>query len=59
MAKSKFPTKKVILFLVEGITDKTSLGLILSKIITTESIHFDITDGDICYKDCVNSTKCN
>ncbi|MCX6054203.1 MAG: hypothetical protein NTZ74_04660 [Chloroflexi bacterium] len=56
MAKNK-PAKKVILFLVEGITDQTTLGLILSKIINTQSIHFTITYGDICYKEGVDSTN--
>lgn len=55
MARNDLPTKKVVLFIVEGITDKTSIGLILSKIITSNSVFFAITDGDICYKDGVTS----
>ncbi|WFD10871.1 hypothetical protein [Tepidibacter hydrothermalis] len=40
-------TKKVILFIVEGITDKTSLGGIIDKIVKDENVRFHITEGDI------------
>ena len=40
-------TKKIVLFIVEGITDQTSLALILSKIIQNESVKFHIVNGDI------------
>ena len=40
-------SKKVILFIVEGVTDKNSLGLILSKIINTGSVLFHIVGQDI------------
>ncbi|MET3195265.1 hypothetical protein [Bacillus sp. OAE603] len=40
-------TKKVILFIVEGISDQTSLGLILSKLIKNENVRFHIVNGDI------------
>lgn len=40
-------TRKVILFIVEGITDKTSLGSIVDKIISSNLIKFYITGGDI------------
>lgn len=40
-------TKKIILFIVEGITEKTSLALILSKLIKDENIQFQIVNGDI------------
>lgn len=40
-------TKKVILFIVEGITDKTSLGGIIDKIVKDENVRFHITNGDI------------
>ncbi len=39
-------TKKVILFIVEGITDKTALGSVLDAILSNEKIHFAITEGD-------------
>lgn len=47
-------TKKVLLFLVEGITDKETLGLILSKLMNTEDVHFEITGGDITSRYGVN-----
>lgn len=40
-------TKKIILFIVEGVSDQTSLALILSKIIRTENVKFHIVNGDI------------
>ncbi len=40
-------TKKIVLFIVEGVTDQTSLALILSKIIQNESVKFHIVNGDI------------
>lgn len=39
--------KKVVLFLVEGITDQIALGLILSKLVENEKVHFEIAEGDI------------
>lgn len=40
-------TKKVILFIVEGVTDKTSLGGIIDKLISSNLVRFYITGGDI------------
>jgi len=40
-------TKKIILFIVEGISDQTSLALILSKLIKTENVRFYLVNGDI------------
>ncbi|OPL08314.1 MAG: hypothetical protein AVO33_11290, partial [delta proteobacterium ML8_F1] len=40
-------TKKVILFIVEGITDKTSLGGIIDKLVSSNLVRFYITGGDI------------
>lgn len=40
-------TKKVILFIVEGITDETSLGPIINNILDKEKVLFYISDGDI------------
>ena len=50
-------TKKVILFIVEGITDKTALGTVLDAILSNEKIHFAITEGDITTKDDVNASN--
>lgn len=40
-------TKKVILFIVEGITEKNSLSLILSRLLPDKKIIFHIIMGDI------------
>lgn len=40
-------TKKVILFIVEGVTDKVSIGGIIDKIISSSQVKFYITGGDI------------
>ena len=40
-------TKKVVLFIVEGFTDKTALGAILTNLLENESVRFAITEGDI------------
>ena len=50
-------TKKVILFIVEGITDKTALGSVLDAILSSEKIHFAITEGDITTKDDVDASN--
>lgn len=39
--------KKIILFIVEGLSDKNALDPILSEIIDESFIHFDVTHGDI------------
>ncbi|WWU65279.1 hypothetical protein QJR26_02660 [Clostridium baratii] len=40
-------SKKVILFIVEGITDKESLALILSRLIKNNRVEFYVVGGDI------------
>ena len=40
-------TKKLIIFLVEGITEKISFGAIFSEIFSNENIEFHIVHGDI------------
>jgi len=40
-------TKKVILFIVEGITDKTSLGGIIDRLVKSDLVKFYITGGDV------------
>lgn len=49
--------KKIIVFLVEGISDKTALGLILSKLLNEENLHFVLTEGDISYKSGVSGNN--
>lgn len=43
-------TKKIILFLVEGSTDSTSLGLVMSRLLENADVRFYILGGDICYR---------
>ncbi|WP_138204145.1 hypothetical protein [Haloimpatiens lingqiaonensis] len=40
-------SKKVVLFIVEGISDKNSLALILSRLLKNERIEFHVIHGDI------------
>lgn len=49
--------KKVILFIVEGITDKTALGNVLTNLIEkdNETVRFAMTDGDITTKNDINT----
>jgi len=49
-------TKKIILFIVEGITDEISLGLILSRLVSThkEDVKFKIINGDLTTKEGIN-----
>jgi len=43
----KMANKKIVLFIVEGINDKTSLALCMGQLLEGKSVHFEITDGDI------------
>ena len=43
-------TKKIILFLVEGSTDSTSLGIVMSRLLENADVRFYILGGDICYR---------
>ena len=38
---------KVLLFLVEGITDRTSLAMAMTRLISENNIQFEIMDGDV------------
>ncbi len=40
-------TKKVMLFIVKGITDKISLGEIISRLIKNQNVRFYIINGDV------------
>ena len=41
------PKKKVVLFIVEGFNDQTALAVSLERLLNTESVKFEITEGDI------------
>lgn len=47
-------TKKVILFIVEGITDQTALGNVLTSLLNSDTVRFAMTDGDITTNKDVN-----
>lgn len=47
-------TKRVILFIVEGITDQTALGNVLTSLLNSETVRFAMTDGDITTNNSVN-----
>ena len=48
-------TKKVILFLTEGITDKVSLEGILTNLLAKEKVRFHVIDGDLTAREDVNA----
>lgn len=48
-------TRKLILFLVEGITEEISFGLIFTEIFEDKKIEFQIARGDITTRNGVNS----
>ncbi len=50
-------SKKIILFIVEGITDQTCLGYVLDQLLSNQSVQFQLTDGDITTKSGNNSTN--
>ncbi len=51
-------SSKIILFIVEGITDEISLGLILSKIIEKDkAVRFKVVGGDITSQNGVNTSN--
>lgn len=46
--------KKVVLFLVEGSTDSTSLGFVISRLIESADVRFHVLGGDLCYRFRIN-----
>ncbi|MDZ7673091.1 MAG: hypothetical protein U5K53_09730 [Halanaerobiales bacterium] len=50
-------TRKLILFLVEGITEEISLGLIFSELFEYKNVEFQIAHGDITTECGVNSSN--
>ncbi|OPX90096.1 MAG: hypothetical protein A4E53_01311 [Pelotomaculum sp. PtaB.Bin104] len=49
--------KKIILFIVEGITDQICLGFLLSRILNSNKVEFALTEGDITSKTGINSNN--
>ena len=51
-------SKKIVLFIVEGITDRNSFALILSKIIERNKIvRFKVINGDVTTQNGVNASN--
>lgn len=49
--------KKVMLFIVEGPTDETSLSTVLSRIFSSSTVKFHVVHGDILTQDFLSSDK--
>ena len=41
--------KKIMLFIVEGPTDETSLSTVLSRIFSSDTVKFQVVHGDYCW----------
>lgn len=51
------PTKKVVIFIVEGGTDRLALKNIMKKIYSQKEIHFEVTSGDITSEEATTITN--
>ncbi len=49
--------KKIMLFIVEGPTDETSLSTVLSRIFSSDTVHFQVVHGDVLTRDFVAPDK--
>ena len=49
--------KKVMLFIVEGPTDETSLSTVLNRIFSSSTVKFQVVHGDILTRDFTSSDK--
>lgn len=49
--------KKVVLFIVEGPTDETSLSTVLNRIFSSSTVKFQVVHGDILTRDFTSSDK--
>lgn len=49
--------KKIVLFIVEGINDKTCLEGVLENVVETEEVRFQMTDGDITTRTGIDEHK--
>lgn len=49
--------KKIMLFIVEGLTDETSLSTVLSRIFSSSTVRFQVVHGDILTKDFTSSNQ--
>lgn len=49
--------KKIVLFIVEGINDKTCLEGVLENVVESEEVRFQMTDGDITTRSGIDEYK--
>lgn len=49
--------KKIMLFIVEGPTDETSLSTVLSRIFSSDTVRFHVVHGDVLTRDFVTPDK--
>lgn len=49
--------KKVMLFIVEGPTDETSLSTVLNRIFSSSTVKFQVVHGDILTRDFISPDK--
>ena len=49
--------KKIMLFIVEGPTDETSLSTVLSRIFSSDTVKFQVVHGDVLTRDFVEPDK--
>lgn len=49
--------KKIMLFIVEGPTDETSLSTVLSRIFSSDTVRFQVVHGDVLTRDFVAPDK--
>ncbi len=49
--------KKIMLFIVEGPTDETSLSTVLSRIFSSDTVKFQVVHGDVLTRDYVEPDK--
>ena len=49
--------KKVMLFIVEGPSDETSLSTVLNRIFNSSTVKFQVVHGDVLTRDFTESDK--
>lgn len=49
-------SRKVVLFIVEGPSDETALGLLLTRLFAPLQVNFDVMHGDVTTERCFNAS---
>lgn len=57
MARNKYISKKIVLFLVEGYSDIHALQTILQRIYKNRNIVFEVTKGDVTSDETINTSN--